>query len=115
MTDQPKKKKHKGGMPAYKPTDQERRFVACMSGFGMTTEMIRKVIGGRGRSGILSRTALWKHFRRELECGSSEMHAIVASQLRAACEEGKPWALLAAARNLPQFRWDWQGRAIAAT
>jgi hypothetical protein len=33
-----------------------------MSGMGLTTEMIRKVIGGK-----LSKTAPWKHFRRELE------------------------------------------------
>ena len=104
-TEQPKKK-HRGGMPAYKPTEQERRFVAVMSGMGLTTEMIRKVIGGRGKTGKLSKTALWKHFSRELECGSAEMHALLASKIRKAVEEEKPWAILAAARNLSGFRWD---------
>jgi hypothetical protein len=51
MTEQQPKKKHRGGMPAYKPTEQERRCVAIMSGFGMPTAMIRATIGGRGKTG----------------------------------------------------------------
>jgi hypothetical protein len=34
------------------------------------------------------------------------MHALLASKIRKAVEEEKPWAILAAARNLSGFRWD---------
>jgi hypothetical protein len=108
---QPKKKRrHAGGMPAYKPTDQERRCVAIMSGFGMPTAMIRAAIGGRGKSGKLSKNALWRHFRKELEGGAARMHELVASKLWDAVSEGKPWAVMAAARNLSGFKWDNYGK-----
>jgi hypothetical protein len=110
MTEQPKRKRHGGGMPAYKPTEQERRCVAIMSGFGMPTAMIRAAIGGRGKTGKLSKSALWRHFRRELEGGAARMHELVASKLWDAVSEGKPWAVMAAARNLSGFKWDQYGK-----
>jgi hypothetical protein len=109
-TEQPKKK-HRGGMPAYKPTEQERRCVAIMSGMGVPTALIRAAIGGRGKTGALSKDAFWKHFRKELEGGSGEMHGLVASKFRRAVEQEKPWAILAALRNLAGYKWDQYSKA----
>jgi hypothetical protein len=110
---QPKRKRHGGGMPAYKPTEQERRCVAIMSGMGAPTALIRAAIGGRGKTGKMSKEAFWKHFRKELEGGSGEMHGLVASKFRRAVEDEKPWAILAALRNLAGYKWDQYGKGIA--
>jgi hypothetical protein len=49
-----------GGMPAYKPTEQERRFVTTMAGMGLRHDDICKVLGSgiRGRRGRMSKTCL---------------------------------------------------------
>jgi hypothetical protein len=100
-------------MPKFVPTGQERRCVAIMSGMGVPTALIRAAIGGRGKTGALSKTALWKHFRKELECGAGEWHGLVASKFRLAIEAEKPWAILAALRNLPGYRWDQYGKVTS--
>jgi hypothetical protein len=105
VTEQPKKKPHHSRSRRYVPSEEARRFVLAMSGLNMTTDSIRCVIDPR-----MSKTTFYRAFRYELQNGSAHLHALVASKLQKAIDEEKPWAIMMAARNLPQYRWDRSGR-----
>jgi hypothetical protein len=98
-------KRHHARHVLYQPSDEARRFVLAMAGLGMTTDSIRCVIDPR-----MSKTTFYRAFRDELQNGSAHMHALVASKLKQAVENGAPWAIMLSARNLPQFRWDRSGK-----
>jgi hypothetical protein len=113
MTGQPpKKRKHrrtgKPSVPPFQPTAEQRRFVSVMAGMRMTADDICKVLGSgrKGRTGPMSKTCLYRHFKHELESGMACLHFKVASKLRDAIEAGAPWALMMAARNMARFQWD---------
>jgi hypothetical protein len=96
------------GNPAFKPTAEQRRFVAAMAGMGMRHEDICRVLGS-GRKyhrGPMARTTLDKHFRHELDGGMALFRFEITTKLREAVRAGQPWAILAALRNV--FRWDRQ-------
>ena len=54
--------KKKPGRPAFEPTDQQRRQVKTMAGYGMIPDHIARVIG-------VSAPTLRRHFESELEDG----------------------------------------------
>ncbi len=69
-------------MPAFEPTDEQRRLVRGFSGFGVTHEDIA------GHLEIDAKT-LRKHFRRELDRGSVEVTVKVAQSLFQMATQGK--------------------------
>jgi hypothetical protein len=96
------------GNPAFRPTEEQRRFVAAMAGMGMRHEDICRVLGS-GRKyhrGPMARTTLDRHFRHELDGGIALFRFEITTKLREAVRAGQPWAILAALRNV--FRWDRQ-------
>jgi hypothetical protein len=94
----------------YVPSEKDREYVAAMAGVHMTADSIRRAIDHR-----MSKTTFYKAFRDELKTGSARIHGKVADKLMKAIDEGKPWAIQGALRNLPQFRWDQYGKVIPHT
>jgi hypothetical protein len=104
----PKPRPDRKGNPAFKPTAEQRRFVACMAGMGMRHEDICRVLGS-GRKyhrGPMARTTLDRYFRDELDGGMALFRFEITTKLRDAVRAGQPFAILAALRNV--FRWDRQ-------
>ena len=60
--------------PAFEPTDEQRKQVEAMAGFGIPQVDIAKVIG-------ISKPTLEKYFRGELDVGSVKATAKVAQSL----------------------------------
>ena len=60
--------------PAFEPTDEQRKQVEAMAGFGIPQVDIAKVIG-------ISKPTLEKYFREELDVGSVKATAKVAQSL----------------------------------
>jgi len=56
------------------PTDQQRKMVQSMVGFGITLEQIGKIIG-------CERDTLMRHYRDELDTGVSRANSLVAQNL----------------------------------
>lgn len=63
----------RGGVP-YQPTDEQRRLVKVMSGFGIPQQDIASQIGVDAKT-------LRKHFREELDRGMTEANMRVAQSL----------------------------------
>lgn len=59
------KKRHGGGMPAHKPTDQQRAMVRALVTAGLTQDRTAAVIG-------INKSTLIKHYKKELEGARDE-------------------------------------------
>lgn len=78
-----KRKPGKPGPPGHAPTDQQRRTVEAMSGYGVTHTAIAAVIG-------VHYNTLAKHYATELEVGHGKAMAKVAQNLfTIACGQGR--------------------------
>jgi hypothetical protein len=66
--------KNKGGRPAHEPTEQTRRTVETMAGFGIPQVDIAKSIG-------IHRETLEIHYRHELDTGVVKANSAVAQSL----------------------------------
>ncbi len=66
--------KSKGGRPAHKPTDAQRKMVESMSAYGVPQMDISKVIG-------IERSTLQKHYREELDTATAKANSRVAQSL----------------------------------
>ena len=86
MTDKPK---NKGGRPPYQPTPDQRRQVEMMAAYGIKHEDIAGVLG-------IDRNTLAKHFRAELDLGTSKVVAQVANSLVKKALSERPDAVNAA-------------------
>jgi hypothetical protein len=64
----------KKGRPTHQPTDQTRKQVAMLSGFGLTLENVARVIG-------IDYKTLMKHYAEEVELGKAQVQAQVVSAL----------------------------------
>ncbi len=69
-----KKKPKKNGRPPHKPTDESRKAVETMAGYGILQEDIGKVVG-------VSKPTLEKHYREELDTGAIKANSMVAQSL----------------------------------
>ena len=82
MSDDMDRDHPRGGVP-YQPTDEQRRLVKVMSGFGIPQQDIASQIGVDAKT-------LRKHFWTELEVGHVEANAKVAASLfKKATGEGR--------------------------
>lgn len=66
--------RNKGGRPAHEPTDQSRRQVEAMAGYGVPAEDIGRVLG-------IDAKTLRKHYREELDTGRVKANSKVAEAL----------------------------------
>lgn len=66
--------KAKPGRPPYKPTDETRKQVEALVGYGITEEQICQMIG-------ISRPTLIKYYREEIDTGTAKANAKVAQSL----------------------------------
>lgn len=67
-------REHKGGRPTYRPTDEARRQVLTMTGFGIVQAEIARLLK-------VDVKTLTKYYRRELDTGATEANVRVAQSL----------------------------------
>lgn len=65
----------------FEPTEQDRRTVESMIGYGMKVEDVCKVIINKRTGEPISRQTCYKYFRHELDTGHIKANAAVAESL----------------------------------
>ena len=58
----------KGGRPPFEPSDEQRKNVEAMTGFGIQQELARLIENPQTNKPITAKT-LRRHFKHELETG----------------------------------------------
>jgi len=71
------------------PTDEERKLVLALSGYGITREDIAKIVINPNTGRPVTATTLRKHFRHELKTGHVTANAKVAESLYKQATSGK--------------------------
>src|SRR5215472_4123742 len=104
----PKKRNHrrtggKPGKPPFKPTPAQRELVTILIGMRMTWDQVRLLVINPRTGEPIAKTALSKHFRRELAEGGAQLKALIASKYHTALVEGRDWAVRMGLRN--KFGW----------
>ena len=75
------------GRPAHKPTDQQRKQVEALAGYGIPHLGMAAIMG-------IDRKTLEKHYRAELDVGSAKATAKVAESLYRQAVEGNTSAAI---------------------
>ena len=83
---------HKGGMPPFVPTEEDRAIVRLLVSMGMAQHRVCLRIRGRDGKPI-AETTLKKYFAHELMVGKVEVVTKVLTKFMQAIEEGKQWAI----------------------
>ncbi len=98
---------HKGGMPPFVPTDEDRALVQLLVSMGVPQHRVCLYVRGRNGKPI-AETTLKKHFAHELRVGKAEVVLKVLAKFMQAIEEGKQWAI---ERYMDQRMWreEWGG------
>jgi hypothetical protein len=68
------------GKPPFVPTDDQRRLVAGMASVRMSQEEMRQIIWNPHTNKPLGKSALIKHFRRELTEGVDKLRAVLGQR-----------------------------------
>ena len=92
---------HKGGMPPFVPTEEDRAIVKFLISLGMAQHRVCLRIRGRDGKPI-AETTLKKYFAHELMVGKVEVVTKVLAKFMQAIEEGKQWAI---ERYMDQRMW----------
>ncbi len=92
---------HKGGMPPFVPTEEDRAIVQLLVSMGMAQHRVCLHIRGRDGKPI-AETTLKKYFAHELMVGKVEVVTKVLTKFMQAIEEGKQWAI---ERYMDQQMW----------
>lgn len=85
----PTPKKRSVGRPEFEPTDNERRQVEALSGYGVPQDKIASLV----RDGI-NKTTLIKHFRAEIDRGIAKADAKISETLFQQAVSGNTSALI---------------------
>src|SRR5258707_12945011 len=106
---------HKGGMPPFVPTEEDRAIVKLLVSMGMAQHRVCLRIRGRDGKPI-AETTLKKYFAHELMVGKVEVVTKVLTKFMQAIEESKQWAI---ERYMDQRMWreewgGWRGRPYQA-
>ena len=83
---------HKGGMPPFVPTEEDRAIVKFLISMGMAQHRVCLRIRGRDGKPI-AETTLKKYFAHELMVGKVEVVTKVLTKFMQAIDEGKQWAI----------------------
>src|SRR5260370_25326020 len=83
---------HKGGMPPFVPTEEDRAIVQLLVSMGMAQHRVCLRIRGRDGKPI-AETTLKKYFAHELMVGKVEVVTKVLTKFMQAIEECKQWAI----------------------
>jgi hypothetical protein len=94
----------RGGMPAFVPTDNQRRFVAAMAGIRMKWDEIQLLIVNERTKRPIGRATLAKAFKHELAAGAAKLDSVITTRFYDALARGEPWAVQMGLRN--RFGWD---------
>src|SRR5258708_21115395 len=83
---------HKGGMPPFVPTEEDRAIVKFLVSMGMAQHRVCLRIRGRDGKPI-AETTLKKYFAHELMVGKADIFTKVLTTFMQAIEEGKQCAI----------------------
>jgi len=99
MPPKPEQVKKRGGMPAFKPSDAERKRVETLSGYGLPMEQIAILV----REGGINVETLVKYFKLELVSGKAKANAKVGGTLFQKATGGDTAAMIWWSKT--QLRW----------
>ena len=71
----------KSAKRVYRPSEQDRKVVETLAGYGVPPDEIRQVVVNTTNGKALSTAALMRHFRQELTRGLAKANAEVAESL----------------------------------
>src|SRR5260370_9773476 len=106
---------HKGGMPPFVPTEEDRAIVKLLVSMGMAQHHVCLRIRRRDGKPI-AETTLKKYFAHELMVGKVEVVLKVLTKFMQAIDEGKQWAIerYMDQRMCRDERDGWRARPFAA-
>src|SRR5262245_11753270 len=87
----------------FRPTEEQRRIVAILSGFCVNQDEICKLIPGCDGNKRISKVTLHRHFKTELETGNATLKELIARKFVEALEAGEAWAIRLGLKN--KHRW----------
>ena len=79
---------------SFEPTDEHRRQVESLAGFGVPEEDIATLIINKNTGGHIARETLRKHFKTELQTGHIKANAKVAESLYKQATDGNTTAAI---------------------
>jgi hypothetical protein len=101
---------HGGGYPKFRPSAAQRDAVRIMSGVKMSVDEMRKVLLNP-RTGLpLTKTAMYRHFRREMDEGPPSLKFLVAEKYMKHLREGREYAVRLGMKN--KHGWSTEGAAL---
>jgi hypothetical protein len=100
---------HGGGYPKFRPSEAQRQAVRIMSGVKMSVDEIRKVILNPLTGLPLTKAAMYRHFRREIDEGPQSLKALIAEKYMAHLKEGREYAVRLGLKN--KMAWSTEGSA----
>jgi hypothetical protein len=112
---------HGGGYPKFKPSPAQRSAVRIMSGVKMTVDEMRKVILNPVTGLPLTRAAMYRYFRAEMDEGPPALKQLIAMHRwpfggRTTCEscmsiDVRLWHRQGRLRAGQTFSWLWMANA----
>jgi hypothetical protein len=90
---------HGGGYPKFKPSEAQRQAVRIMSGVKMTVDEMRKVILNPVTGLPLTRAAMYRYFRAEMDEGPPALKQLIAEKYMAHLREGGEYAVRLGLKN----------------
>jgi hypothetical protein len=82
------RKRNRAGRPAFRPTDEQRRQVEAMVGFGIPEDQLCLLIINPQTNKPIDEKTLRRHFRDEIDRGQVKANAAVAQSLYRAATSG---------------------------
>src|SRR6516225_5572423 len=102
-----KAKYYGGGYPKFKPSQAQRNAVRIMAGVKMAVDEIRQVVLNPLTGLPLTKTAMYRHFRRELQDGPPAFKQLIAEKYMAHLREGREYAVRLGLKN--RYGWSTEG------
>jgi hypothetical protein len=96
-----------GGYPRFQPSQAQRNAVRIMSGVKMAVDEIRQVVLNPLTGLPLTKKAMYRHFRRELEEGPPLLKQLIAEKYMAHLREGREYAVRLGLKN--RYGWSTEG------
>jgi hypothetical protein len=98
---------HGGGYPRFRPSQAQRNAVRIMSGVKMAVDEIRQVVLNPLTGLPLTKAAMYRHFRRELQDGPPALKQLIAEKYMAHLREGREYAVRLGLKN--RYAWSTEG------
>jgi hypothetical protein len=96
-----------GGYPRFRPSQAQRNAVRIMAGVKMAVDEIRQVVLNPLTGLPLTKSAMYRHFKRELQDGPPSLKQLIAEKYVAHLREGREYAVRLGLKN--RYGWSTEG------